>query len=407
MTKAEMLIDLSQFASEPARSGIQRVLIELIRGWPPGIVSADVGYCDKDRYSIVSLERAQSVLRNHFNGDAENVGAEQAGRLKARLEQMVTAKIPKGQLGNSYEAYLLPDVTFSDEILDVLSHWNSWRPLKTFAIFFDALPQINPQVFRAPHQMATSRYYREVANLENVACISRASLDCLIGRLRRRPATNAVVMPLGTNPIECSTVSFAPMTPTFVSVGTIEPRKNHHIILAAFKELWRSGADYRLRFIGARGWHTDKFVKEISDKRAEDPFRFQWVQQADDAEIGVALAQATAAIFLSEAEGYGLPAVEALAAGCPLIAAASLPALEGLPILGQVRLSEVSVQSVKAAVQRLADPDINNHLRSEQAKLRLPSWQDFAYRLIGWIRRTLDGKEPLTIEAGSEPLALV
>ena len=379
----ELLVDLSQFVSSPARSGVQRVLVELIRKWPLNVVSAEIGYLDETGYSIVPFEEATALLQNHFD-DRNGATSEQAAAdLKAELDQAVIAKGPVDEIAYQHSAYLLPELTYHDNRLDILRKWGSERPQRTFAIFYDALPQTNPEVFRERHQMLTSRYYRELAKIENVACISRASLDCLVGRLRRRPASNAVVVQLGTDAFRLRPAGDELVTREFVMVGTIELRKNHEVVLAAFSQLWWSGFNDRLHFIGAPGLHADSFLKKLLDRQAADPVHFRWTQGAADVDVRTALAESLAAIFVSEAEGYGLPAAEALAAGCPLIAAASLPALEGLPTNGQIRLDDVSVKSVKAAVQSAASWDVNRRLRRELTHLHLPTWQDFAHRLVG------------------------
>ena len=249
----------------------------------------------------------------------------------------------------------------------------------------------DPQHFRAPHQLATSRYFRELSQVENVACISAASLNTLVGRLRRRPAYNAMVLPLGADALASDAAAKPSAPPAFVCVATVEPRKNHAVILAAFNRLWRAGADFHLHFIGAQGACPDAFLADLSDLLAAEPIRFRWSRDTNDADVRDALSVATAALFLSEAEGYGLPAVEALAAGCPIIVSSSLPALENLPALGQLRLDAVSVDTVAEAVRQAAEPDFNARLRQEVSTLRLPTWRETAARLAQWIRITLDG----------------
>ena len=352
MTQAPVLIDLSQFVREPARSGIQRVLVELISGWPLDNPQACIGYLDGGQYGIVGLETAKMALKQHFAADigsAEPGGS--AGEMRRRLREGAIALLPADEIMERFAAYLIPEPSFHDDILDMMHRWSSSRPHSTAAIFYDALPQTHPHLFPARHQLGSSRYYRQIAKVENVACISNASLDCLVQRLRRCPISNAIVLPLGARRSAPSSVVSIPPTPTFVSVGTIEPRKNHAIILAAFRELWQGGASCRLQFVGARGWHSEAFFGELSLEAAKNPARFEWIEQANDSQVYDALSRATGAIYVSEEEGFGLPALEALASQCPLIASASLPALDGLPALGQVRLNEVSVKSVKAAVR--------------------------------------------------------
>jgi glycosyltransferase involved in cell wall biosynthesis len=408
MTLASVLIDLSQFVRAPARSGIQRVLVELISGWPLDRLPACIGYLEGGQYGIVGLETAKLAFKQHFEAD---IGSAQpggsAGEMRRRLWEGAIALVPADEIMDRFAAYLIPEPTFHDDVLDMMDRWSSSRPQSTAAIFYDALPQTHPHLFTARHQLGSSRYYRQIAKVENVACISNASLDCLVQRLRRRPILNAIVLPLGARRSAPSSVVSIPPTPTFVSVGTIEPRKNHPVILAAFKELWQGGISCRLQFVGARGWHSEAFFDELSLEAAKNPARFEWIEKANDRQVHDALSRATGAIYVSEEEGFGLPALEALASQCPLIASATLPALDGLPALGQVRLNEVSVESVKAAVQRLSDPDTALQLREEIAQLRLPSWKDFGDKFIEWLVRTLraSAHRPVSLRTERQPLA--
>ena len=247
----------------------------MISGWPRQIISAAVGYRDSEVYRIVSLEQAGAVLQDYFHGGAySDDSGHTTGAVKERLDRVTATTIPAGQLGQHFSTFLLPEPTYRDDVLDTLCQWNNSQPRRTFGIFYDALPQTHPQHFGVLHQMGSSRYFREIARIENVGCISKASLDCLIGRLRRRKASNAVVLTPGANqfarlePFAPRPAKVAGSGPSFVSVGTIEPRKNHPIILAAFNELWRDGFNYDLHFIGASRQDLDDFLRELSEALA-------------------------------------------------------------------------------------------------------------------------------------------
>ncbi|MGD1923061.1 MAG: glycosyltransferase [Paracoccaceae bacterium] len=144
-------------------------------------------------------------------------------------------------------------------------------------------------------------------------------------RLRAHGAKQTVtVAPLGIDPSE-QTITAAPAA--FVTLGTIEPRKNHALLLKIWRRFWDELGDAspRLVILGRRGWEN----REVFGMLDSEPMRGRTVIEAgtpDDAALAEHMAGAIALLFPSHAEGYGLPLAESLAAGVPVIAS-DLPAL--------------------------------------------------------------------------------
>lgn len=384
-----ILVDLTQFSSYPAHTGVQRVLCELLAHWPADAISADIGVQCPGEYRILPLQQTSEFVQRLFK-EIPTDGDRQG--LKAAVDSFVSSqtkrRLPIENLQASYEGYFLPEPTFRSEILSVLSQWQESRNPDVFVLLYDVLPQTNPEVYGAPHQLGTSRYFRFVARSRNVACISVATQQELERRLRRSPAPNSIALHLGADSLAPYPLRQESMTPTFVMVGTVEPRKKHDVVLQAFERFWNAGRNYRLIVFGGAGWCEPEFLSSLRARSRRDD-RFVWRESASDKDISQEMRKATAAIYVSELEGYGLPAVEALAAGCPLIAAASLPALAGLASKGQIRLPNVNVETVAAAVENAADASSRVRLSIEASGLRLPTWGRFARELTDWIDATL------------------
>ena len=66
--------------------------------------------------------------------------------------------------------------------------------------------------------------------------------------------------------------------------------------------------------------------------------------------------------------------------------AASLPAVHGLPSLGQIRLEPVSEDTLLAAIRCLLDDQMAERLWDEAAALSVPTWRDFAEAVAGWVQ---------------------
>jgi glycosyltransferase involved in cell wall biosynthesis len=112
-----------------------------------------------------------------------------------------------------------------------------------------------------------------------------------------------------------------PGRPYFVMLGTIEGRKNHLIILNIWAEMARRlGKDCpQLVVIGQRGWESEQAC-DMLDR--SDAIRGHVIElsRCTDVQLAAYMANARALLFPSFVEGYGLPLVEALAAGTPVIA---------------------------------------------------------------------------------------
>jgi glycosyltransferase involved in cell wall biosynthesis len=101
----------------------------------------------------------------------------------------------------------------------------------------------------------------------------------------------------------------------FISVGTIEPRKNHLLLLNIWERLGPRAP--LLLICGSRGWNNEAVFARL-DALGPDA-RVREVTGVEDAGLAALVAGAHAMLFPSHAEGYGLPAVEALQAGTPLL----------------------------------------------------------------------------------------
>ena len=161
----------------------------------------------------------------------------------------------------------------------------------------------------------------------------------------------------------------------FIILGTIEGRKNHMLLLDVWERLvaLHGGAAPRLVIIGRRGWACDDVLARLE----AGGFGSRMVETGalSDEAIARHLAGARALLFPSFAEGYGLPLVEALDAGVPVIAS-DLDVFheigQGVPDL----LPPDDVEGWAAAIMAYATS--NSPVRAAQmarlARFRAPDW---------------------------------
>jgi len=112
-------------------------------------------------------------------------------------------------------------------------------------------------------------------------------------------------------------------------VGTIEPRKNLGRLLVAFERLHAAGLTDALVIVGKRGWLYDAFFAQLAGSPARDAVIFPGF--VPDADLPAVYGGAQALAFPSEFEGFGLPVLEAMACGAPVVCSnsSSLPEVAG------------------------------------------------------------------------------
>ncbi len=146
-----------------------------------------------------------------------------------------------------------------------------------------------------------------------------------------------------------------------LSVGTIEPRKNLARVLAAFERLHAEKLTDALVIVGKRGWLYDEFFAALERSPARRAVLFPGF--VPDADLPTVYAGAQALAFPSIFEGFGLPVLEAMGCGTPVVCSntSSLPEVAGNPSAGlppaqsnRPELALIAAQGQAAAL--LVDP---------------------------------------------------
>ena len=360
-------LDISQLVLDPCRSGIQRAERELIRHWP-----------GPERLRPCRFEPSTGQLHDLPDSILEVLCEDApAGGLAAEKARLV----PHDRLGPVARPARLLNVELFPDARRARYYRERPASCRAFWLVYDVLPWLSPQWFGLGFGADLMPYLRALTTVRDLAFISAVTRDDYVSRVLRRPFAGPVI-PMGADGLGLERQTYAPERRRFVMLGTIEPRKNVAAVLTAFKALWSEGIEVELVIIGAIA-DGAVFERGLIQGLRGQPL-FHHLQGLSDAGVREVLRQARAVLFPSEGEGFGIPPVEALQAGIPVVVSSALPALLDRAAHGQVRLAPVTAETIEAAVRSLLNDVTARALWNEAAHCRMPGWAAFAQGIAEW-----------------------
>lgn len=187
-------------------------------------------------------------------------------------------------------------------------------------------------------------------------------LEELYGLDRRRARVLLSGVIVGTVSISYMTIRnkySIPDKPYILSVGTVQPRKNYQRLIKAVKHLQQRGYDMALVIVGGKGWLDNPIYQAIIDENMQDSVIFTGF--ADDTDLPALYKYATVTALPSLYEGFGIPILESMAYGTPVVTSniSSMPEAAGDAAL---LVDPYNVEEITDAIQRLMD---DNELREQ------------------------------------------
>ena len=141
-----------------------------------------------------------------------------------------------------------------------------------------------------------------------------------------------------------------------LSVGTLQPRKNYPRVIRAVKSLRDRGIDLHYAIAGGKGWLVDEIEKSIAENQMRD--RVHLLGFVEDEQLPALYGGAMALVAPSLYEGFGLPLLEAMACGTPVITSnlSSLPEVAGD---AGIQVDPADLSAIEAAIAQVAaDADL-------------------------------------------------
>jgi glycosyltransferase involved in cell wall biosynthesis len=186
--------------------------------------------------------------------------------------------------------------------------------------------------------------------------------------------------------------------PSFLMVGTVEPRKGYLQALKAFSQLWEAACNINLIIVGKEGWRglpneRRRTIPEIVDSLNNHPRigkQLFWLQDVSDEFLERIYAASACLIAASEGEGFGLPLIEAARHELPIIA-------RDIPVFREVAAEHAlyftgGPEAIGAAVRNWLE--LNNSGRAPSSRnVGLLSWKQSAELLISRVlSRSQEGR---------------
>lgn len=270
-----------------------------------------------------------------------------------------------------------------------LPAWLARRRLRPVFLIHDLIPITHPEFCRDGEDLRhKARMRHALSSAHGIIANSRATLEALTAFA----ASDGLSMPesmvawLGADEQVDPVPLPPPARPSFVTIGTIEARKNHLLLLHIWERLAaRMGPNTpELILVGQRGWEADD-VFALLDRSPRLKGHVRELGRCDDATMLATIDQARAVLLPSFIEGFGIPLVEALQRGTPVIAS-DLPVFHEIageiplyldPLDGQrweTAICDFLTDSSERQRQLAAIPDFRPH-----------SWEDHFNRVEVWL----------------------
>lgn len=383
MKDKKILLNISEILKNPISTGIQRVSYKTFE-YLLKFCSVEPFYIDVDSFVayVLPADQTFSILSRVFS---------KIDSFKESIhESIVLIKNEKRAL--ELEEILRYDAIFNAELWYDFGYLKFYRLLsekkytKVFSVVHDFLPFLNPELFRfskdTPSQLLNFIQYLQL--WDNLTFVSNQSRNEYVNRILRKNKSSFIICPLGADSFGTKKPEFIDSKIQFTVLSTLEPRKNHTKILDAFEKLWSNGINVHLTFIGKKGWESDEFFERI-DSLEKNENRFRIIHGLNDEEVKEIIVNSRATIYASEHEGFGLPPLESLALGIPVIVSSQIPAIKDIEPYGQVRLDLVNAFTIQEAVEKMMDAKFAQEKTEEINLLNLPTWDDMGAFLANWV----------------------
>ena len=380
-------------------TGVQRVVRGLFRAlsastpvtplvWDPGLET----YCTLSRRERGFLEKPFAGTRGA--GDAEPgrranpipFWSKFARRQSHRWNRLAVAAILTPE-----DTVFVPEI-FQDNRVSWLAELAPVSCARWVAVCHDAIAWSRPDITPPARQAGFAAYLETLSRFDHVFAISRETSTALrdFWASRDLPSPPVTVHPWPVDHAGTARPLSPPNhqpVPSILCVGTLEPRKNHLVLLDACDQLWQRGLHFELILIGRTTAQWGSRVLERIEGLQRAGHSLRWLRHVDDHTLQIAYESCAFTVFPSLIEGFGLPILESLWYGRPCVCGGNGAIGEVAAGGGCLTVDQSSAVTLAAGIETLlTDTAIYQRLCAEAANRDFGTWTSLAATLLPLMR---------------------
>jgi glycosyltransferase involved in cell wall biosynthesis len=390
--RRQLLVDISELVQKDAGSGIQRVVRNILREW---LKSPPDGYRVEPVYA-----RPNEPYRYARDFSARFTKSEPSPAADSPIE------------------YAPGDVFFGLDFQPqvVMSHKKTYQSMRLAGVrvvfvVYDLLSVRMPEHFLPGNKEGFELWLNEVSQADGAVCISKSVAEDLqlwlsekdrLGNGHRKISVDWFHLGADMDTrdktrkqcqLQETVINQIKGAPSFLCVGTIEPRKGIEQMLQAFEILWAQELAVNLVLVGKPGWMVADLVERLN-RHPELGKRLFWLQGISDSDLEQVYDSCTCLLAASFGEGFGLPLIEAAQRELPILA-------RDLPVFREVAGDHACYFDAETG------DDLAKHLRRwlhlrkqnlvpKSQDLPFLTWRDSARSLMEKLLSSVDTQPPVT-----------
>ncbi len=315
-SRRQLLVDVSELAQRDAKTGIQRVVRGILKEWllnPPEGYRVEPVYATVEQGYRYARQFMQRFIGTNQESATDDLIDYAPGDIFFGLDLQPQVQVAQRE---SYQNFRQAGVEVQFLVHDLLCvQMPQYFPVGSTEGFADWLNVVvesdgaicvSQTTAEALEKWISCKHAKPINSLKITWSHNGADLDCTVPTKGLPPDTEHTLWKMRSKP-------------SFLVVGTIEPRKGHAQVLDAFEQLWRSNVDVNLVIVGKQGWMVESLAARLR-AHSESDWRLFWLESISDEYLEKVYAASTCLIAASHGEGFGLPLIEAAQHKLPIIA---------------------------------------------------------------------------------------